>query len=154
MSLGKDMRQEPVSELSLREAITVKPETSVREAVRLMQAQELGCVVVVDDESRPSGIFTESVLMNVLIAGNQLDDPVAEHLAAQMAVVRRSDPIVRVLRAMQQYDQRFVVVTDDDGRVEALTGQKGLMEYVAEHFPKQVMVQRIGSPVIQDREGA
>ena len=47
-----------------------------------------------------------------------------------------------------------VVVTDDDGRVDALTGQKGLMEYVAEHFPKQVMVQRIGSPVIQDREGA
>jgi hypothetical protein len=56
---------------------------------------------------------------------------------------------------MQTKNLRFVVVTDEDGKAIALTGQKGLMEYVAEHFPQQVMVQRVGvKPYSSQREGA
>ena len=48
--------------------------------------------------------------------------------------------------------QSFV---DDQGKLVGLTGQKGLMEYVAEHFPGEVMVQRVGEkPYTQSREGA
>ena len=40
---------------------------------------------------------------------------------------------------------RFLCVLDEDGRTRvALTGQKGLSEYIADHFPQQVMVQRVG----------
>ncbi len=50
---------------------------------------------------------------------------------------------------------RFLCVVDEDRRVVGLTGQKGLMEYVADHFPRQVMVQRIGcTPFLATREGA
>jgi hypothetical protein len=45
-------------------------------------------------------------------------------------------------------------VVDEEGKVTALAGQKSLMEYVAEHFPGQVMVQRIGCPPCSEREGA
>jgi hypothetical protein len=69
--------------------------------------------------------------------------------------VKQSDPIVNVLLAMQAQNVRFVCVLDDEGRAVALTGQKGLMEYIADHFPGQIMVQRIGcAPYIQQREGA
>jgi CBS domain-containing protein len=44
---------------------------------------------------------------------------------------------------------RFVVVVDDEGRLSALTGQKGLMEYVAEQFHREVVAHRID--VIQSR---
>ncbi len=50
---------------------------------------------------------------------------------------------------------RMLCVVDEQGRVVGLTGQRGLMEYVAEHFPGEVMVQRIGQPsYMSDREGA
>ena len=49
----------------------------------------------------------------------------------------------------------LTTVLDNDGKVIALTGQKGLMEYIADHYPGQIMVQRVGvPPYSQSREGA
>jgi hypothetical protein len=60
-----------------------------------------------------------------------------------------------VLAALEFTNIRFLIVVDDRGRLAGLTGQKGLMEYVAEHFPRQVTVQRIGcKPFLAEREGA
>ena len=76
-------------------------------------------------------------------------------MAEQLPWVKLSDPIADVLEAMQLKNLRFLCVIDEEGQLAGLTGQKGLMEYVADHFPSQVMVQRIGSkPYITDREGA
>jgi hypothetical protein len=50
---------------------------------------------------------------------------------------------------------RFLIVINEHGQLAGLTGQKGLMEYVAEHFPGEVIVQRIGcKPYTEEREGA
>ena len=66
-----------------------------------------------------------------------------------------SDPIVSVLESLELKNIRFLAVVDEDGRLAGLTGQKGLMEYVADHFPGEVMVQRVGqTPFLHQREGA
>ncbi|NIP85141.1 MAG: CBS domain-containing protein [Planctomycetales bacterium] len=156
MGLQENMQQEPVSRLALRDPVTATAETPLREAIGRMRDQGLGCTVVVDEEGKPVGMFTESMLTQLLAqeAAN-MDDAVARHMAHQWPWVHVTDPIVHVLEAMELKNVRFLCVVDADGRLIGLTGQKGLMEYVADHFPGQVMVQRIGGkPYPQDREGA
>lgn len=156
MGLHSNMRSEPVSRLALRTPVLLQPGDTVRAAVEQMRAQQLGCVFVVDADRKPTGIFTEHMLNRILITNvDALDDPLREHMEDSWCSVKITDEIVDVLAAMQAHDVRFVCVLDEQGRVAALTGQKGLMEYIADHFPDQVMVQRIGcSPYIQQREGA
>jgi CBS domain-containing protein len=156
MGLRSNIQTELVSQLALRDAILAQPEDTVRECVLRMREKQIGCVYVVDDERRPIGIFSEHLLNGILTKSPEsLDEPVRNHMVETLAAVKLSDPIVRVLTAMQTEDKRFVCVMDDEGRVVGLTGQKGLMEYIAEHFPTQVMVQRIGcAPFIHQREGA
>lgn len=153
MGLRENILSEKVTELPLREAIAVPPSMSVREAVDRMRGKHLGCVVVVDDSGKPQGTFTEEDLIKMLSGG--LDSVVGDHLSLQWASVKIDAPIASVLEAMKSKNLRFVVVTDEEGRAVALTGQKGLMEYVAEHFPQQVMVQRVGvKPYSAKKEGA
>ncbi len=156
MSLHENIRTEPVSELPLRKAITVDPASSVREAITEMRQKRLGCAIVVDTEDKPIGMFTETMLDRLLLEGScQLDELIEVHMAQQVSCVKTSDPIVMVLDAMQSRDVRFVCVVNENGRVVGLTGQKGLMEYIAEHFSREVMVQRVGSsPYPRQREGA
>jgi CBS domain-containing protein len=156
MGLYNNMRTEPVEDLNLREALLVQPDDILRDVVLRMREKQLGCVYVVDQDRRPLGIFTEHLLNRVLLENPAaLDCPVSQHMVCTQTTVTMSDPIVKVLRAMQADDKRFVCVLDDEGRVTALTGQKGLMEYIADHFPGQVMVQRVGcTPFIHQREGA
>lgn len=156
MSLRQNLASETVDKLNLREALTISPDKTIREAVNTMRDGNLGCVVVVDDERKPVGLFTEAMLRQAICR-----DPccvgakVAEHMATAFPWVATDDTIDTVLEAMEAKNHRFVVVVDADHRVVGLTGQKGLMEYVAEHFPEEVMVQRVGTkPYPATREGA
>jgi uncharacterized Ntn-hydrolase superfamily protein len=65
------------------------------------------------------------------------------------------DTVCHVMDRVRRQGARFVCVVDEMGRAVALTGQKGLAEYIADHFPDQVMVQRVGGrPGQETREGA
>lgn len=156
MGLKQNLINEPVSKLALRKAITASPDLPIRDAVNLMKENSLGCVIVVDDDEKPIGIFTESILRNLLQTGTSfLDDPLEKQMADRCPWVKQTDPIQTVLEAMQINNVRFICVVDDEGKVAALTGQKGLMEYIAEHYPREVLVQRIEPEVSnQEREGA
>ncbi len=156
MGLQENIRNEPVGNLSLRKAITVDPDMPVFRAIARMRNKRLGCVIVVDEHGHPVGTFTELALIHLLRENPQgLKDRVGNHMDRVWACVKESDRIADMLDVMHQKQLRFVVVTDDTGKAVALGGQRGIMEYVAEHFPGQVMVQRVGArEFTQEREGA
>jgi CBS domain-containing protein len=121
-----------------------------------MREGRLGCAIVVDEERHPVGVFNEAMLRTLMADTPAiLSDKVESHMATTFPWVESTDAIEMVLNAMEEKNARFVVVVDEEGRVAGLTGQKGLMEYVAEHFPGEVMVQRVGTESFPDsREGA
>lgn len=150
MGLQENFRSELVSKLEIRKPVTVQITTSVRDTVTQMRDRDSGCVIVIDDDRKPIGIFTESMLTEMFSHGPvAMDEPIKKFMADRCPWVRSSDPIADVLEAMQLNNTRFLCVVDDEGHVTGLTGQRGLMQYVADHFPGQVMVQRIG----QSRRG-
>lgn len=156
MGLQENIRTEPVKRLKIRDVVSVKPNVKVADVAELMRKTGTGCAVVIDENQKPLGVFTESNLIEVLAhQPAAVQDPIDQHMAARFPWVRENDPIADVLDAMQLKNVRILCVMDESDRVIGLTGQRGLMEYVAEHFPGEVMVQRVGqSSFLSDREGA
>ena len=156
MGLHENIQQETVSRLALRTPVTTAPTGTVRDAVQKMHEVNLGCIIVIDEDRKPVGQFTEAMLVQLIRQNpEQLNEPLVDHMATQWPWVKLTDPIADVLEALETKNIRFLCVVDTDGRLAGLAGQKGLMEYVAEHFPGQVNVQRIGQePYTQHREGA
>lgn len=156
MGLRESLRKDPVSKLPLRQAVTVSRKTTVRQAMAQMRQMHLGCVIVVDRNKKPIGKFTERKVMRLLVEDpGQLDDPVDKFMYPTGDPVPLDMPIARMVEIMQSRQLRFLSVVDQAGKVVALTGQKGLMEYIVDFFPRQVKVQRL-RPVLymRDREGA
>jgi CBS domain-containing protein len=157
MGLRQNLQNETVSQLSLREPPVATPDETLRDVIASMRSQKLGCAIIVDSDRKPIGIFTESVLTSLLSeqGATIVEEQVRRHMIEPCPCVKSTDPIARVLEAMQVQNLRFLCVVDEQGRVAGLTGQKGLIEFVADHFPSQVMVQRIGGkPYPSQREGA
>ncbi len=157
MGLREDIMNETVAQLPLRRAVTVTAGKSANEAIRLMRENKLGCVFVVDELGRPTGKFTERQVLKLVCACVPLDETVGKHMVPipECGCVRLADPVVKVLEGMQQTRLRFLCVVDDSGKVVGLTGQKGLMEYVTEHFPRGIKVQVMTSKMhMSKREGA
>jgi CBS domain-containing protein len=156
MGLRENILQEPVSRLPIREAVLVKATAAVREAAAKMRAAHLGCAIVVDGRGKPVGKFTERKLMKVMLQDpGGLDKPVSQFMYPTADPVPADAPIAAMVRIMQTKQLRFLTVVDQKGKAVGLTGQKGLMEYIAEHFPRQVKVQRTDDKLYMDeREGA
>ncbi len=156
MGLKENLQNDPVRRLNLRQPVVVGEAVLVADAIEEMRAAELGCTIVADDGGKPVGMFTEGMLREKLAADpSVVQQPMAEHMARKFPWVTLDDPIALVLDAMQANNTRFICVVDAEGKVSGLTGQKGLMEYIAEHFPRQVMVQRIDTNAYgAQREGA
>ena len=155
MGLQQDMQSEQVRRLSLRVPVTATPGTPLREAIAAMRNSKLGCAIVIDDDHKPLGIFTESLLTQLLVSEPEaLHGPIENYMAQPCPWVRESDPIEEVVEAMENKNARFLCVLNDEGRLIGLTGQKGIMEYIADHFPG-ILAQRIGGKAAPaSREGA
>lgn len=156
MGLMASMQSDRVSDLNLRKAICVSPDSPLKECIHQMREGKLGCAIVVDENQKPLGLFTEAMVRHLLCNGDlSFDQPIEKHMADTFAWVRASDTVDLVLDALEAKNIRYVVVVNDADEVVGLTGQKGLMEYIADHFPQEVHVQRIGThPYPATREGA
>lgn len=156
MRLREDLTEYTVGSLPLREPVSVQPGTPVRAAVAQMQEQKLGCAVLVDQDNKPTGMFTERTLLGLLTQGRSLDESrVDDFLDNGFLAVSRDQAVSTVWNAVVKDGARFICVTDNDGKLLGLTGQRGLAEHVAECCPQQVMVQRLGGkPWMQQQEGA
>ncbi|MBL4702613.1 MAG: CBS domain-containing protein [Phycisphaeraceae bacterium] len=157
MGLREDILNEPVSDLGMRELLILKADDTVLDAVKLMRKKRLGCVLVVDGQGKPLGEFTEHTLLQLIGGGSQAMSKKLRDVASQEWIsVLNTDPIAKVLDAMQDHGRRFVIVVDSQGKAIGLTGQRGMMEYIADHFPRQVKVHMIDDAKLymDQREGA
>ena len=156
MNFQTELAEDTVDSLPLREAIIVHPNTVVRAAIARMRDLSIGCAVIVDYDQVPSGIFTEHSVLDVLVRNASLDEsPIGWFADPDFIVVEQDESILRVWEAVRLCAARFVCITDSNGKVVGITGQRGLSEYLADSFARQVTVQRLGcTPWIQQREGA
>lgn len=156
MGFCEDLNTDPVSTLPIRNAPVVQPDTSIQDAIAAMLARSLGCAVIVDSNGFPTGLFTEQALLDALSDKPELKGlAVSDYSDPAFLVVNTGDPIMRVWDAIENDGLRFVCVVDDQGKLVGVTGQRGIAEYVAECFARQVVVQRLGStPWMNQREGA
>ncbi len=156
MGLQDNIYEETVADLSLRQLVTIKPTDTVRRACELMKAARLGAAVAVDDAGHPIGMFNEKLLIRLLATTPQsMDDPVSDHMTTNVVTVKTTDSIARLINVMRERQYRWVCVIDPGGKAVSLTGLRGVMEYVVDHFPRSVKVQPINSNLsIEEREGA
>ncbi len=157
MGLKKNLLNETVKNLPLREAITMTEDTVMTAVLDRMREKHLGCVIVVDADGKPLGTFTERAMIDLLARDPAAWEsmPVGKCLEKEWFSVQLTTPISHVMDLIREHAVRFVCVTDEAGHPVGLTGQKGLSEYIADHFPRQVMVQRLGGkPGTETREGA
>lgn len=156
MGLKHELETTPVSRLNLRDPVTIPEDASVRVAVETMRAAGLGCVIAVDGDKKATGIYTEAMLRCGLNDSTSvLDETVSSQMASRLPWVKPDDEIRMVLDAMDTNNMRFIAVLDKDRHVVGITGQKSMMEFVAESFPQEVMTQDLsgGRPSLS-KEGA
>jgi CBS domain-containing protein len=137
--LGEGILEATIRDLDPRSAVTVRPGTTIRKAVELMLERKIGAVVV-EQERRAVGVFTErDVMRRVVAAGTTLDRPVSEVMTPEPETLGLDDGIAFALNRMSVGGYRHVPIVDDEGRAAAVLSLRDVVNYIVSLLPTRVI---------------
>lgn len=136
--------REPATVLPARRPIVLGPERSVTEAVRAMQAEHRGAVLVTEDgtmATRVRGIFTErDVLLRIVDGGrNPALLPLGDVMTVAPECLRDDQSIAQLLHCMSVGGFRHVPVVDAEGRPVSMVSVRDVVELLVDAFPRDVL---------------
>jgi CBS domain-containing protein len=136
--------RQPVGALPVKTALVVAPETTVTEAMRRMQDEHRGCVLVTDDgtdNSKLIGIFTErDVLFRIVDRGrNPAALPIGDVMTANPECLSIRSGVAYALNMMSVGGFRHVPVVDDEHRPAFVISVRNVVEFLVEAFPREIL---------------
>jgi CBS domain-containing protein len=152
--------REPLSELPVREALVMSTRDTVTDAMRSMQREHCGCVLVTDDGTRDSklvGIFTErDVLLRIVDRGkNPATLPLSEVMTPDPDVLPVRSTVAYALNKMCVGGFRHVPVVDEEHRPAFVVSVRDIVEFLVAAFPREVLNLSMEITISQrSREGA
>ncbi len=139
MNLVEDLRDERISHLDLSGSVQVSGDPTVAEVLAAMRDARASAALIVGEEGRLEGIFTErDVLLKVADDPARLAAPVRELMTPDPQTVSPDDTAGHALHFMREGHYRNVPVLDGQGRVVGNLSQHAVIRYLTDHFPREV----------------
>lgn len=117
----------PLSSIIKKQPVCASEQTSIREVIGVMAAGHIGSMIVVDDEERPIGIFTQSdVLKRVVLPGVPLESPIASVMSPDPHTLPLASSAYDAVLAMASFGIRHVLAVDEGGRLKGVVSERDL----------------------------
>jgi len=143
-SFDAELLREPLSVLPVRTMLLFDAKAPVADAMRAMQAEHTGCVLITEDGTAGTplrGIFTErDILLRIIDRGrNPTTLPLGEVMVAEPESLPEGASIAWVLNKMSVGGFRHVPVVDEAGRPRAVVSVRDVVQFLVEAFPGEVL---------------
>ncbi|NCF23058.1 MAG: CBS domain-containing protein [Gammaproteobacteria bacterium] len=114
-----------------RNVISISPDASVFEAIKLMADENIGSLIVMDDNGRLAGIVTErDYARKVIVKGRSSHDTrVAEIMSVDVMTAGSDDTVNSCMEIMTDKKVRHLPVVEDD-RVVAMVSIGDLVQAI------------------------
>jgi CBS domain-containing protein len=117
----------PLSAIIGKTPVMASPETPIRQVIETMVAGHIGSMVVVDEEKKPIGIFTQSdALKRILLPGISLDRPISDVMSSRPHALSEHAHVYDAALAMAMHSVRHVLVTDELGTLKGVVSERDL----------------------------
>ena len=133
--------EDEIGSLGLRPLIKVNKSTSVHEAFDLMAKNDIGCVLVEDDDEKLVGIFTErDMIRRVCGECAALDKhKVADYMSGNPDTLERQDSLAFALNRMCEYDYRHVPIIDSDQHPQGVVSMRDIVKQIGAFYRKEIL---------------
>ena len=114
----------PLKSILTTDVVTRGSQATVGEVLHAMARDRISCVVVVDDDRRPRGIFTERDAVALLAAERlAVGDSIAEAMSSPVLTVPVAIDMLEAHACMQRQSVRHLVAVDELGKVAGVISE-------------------------------
>ncbi|MFC4241579.1 putative nucleotidyltransferase substrate binding domain-containing protein [Marinobacter oulmenensis] len=127
-SIGSNNRLDtPLERYALRNPIVCSPDLPVRKAVARMHENDVGSMIITDDNRRPTGIFTLRDLRTMIAEGKgPLDTPIRQIMTPDPMRLPATADAFEAAMLMAEHHFAHICVVDDDDKLIGVISESDL----------------------------
>jgi CBS domain-containing protein len=137
-------------DIMTRKPKSVTPDTSVREAARLMKEEDVGVLPVVDRDGsdRLIGIVTDRdiAIRHVAEGHDSSSCPVSEAMTSSVRTAREDDDVDAVMDLMGKEQVRRIPVVDERGGLVGIVAQADIVRKARDDKKAEHTIEKISDP--------
>jgi CBS domain-containing protein len=124
-----------LKDIMCRDLVTVEPDAKVSEVAKVMERENVGCVLILDN-GKPRGLLTDRDIVTRCIAKNvDVDDCTVENIMTEsLEVVKETDGIFDCIETMHGAGVRRIPVVNEQGRAVGLISFGDLLAVLSKEF--------------------
>jgi len=116
-----------VKHVMIENMVTANPNTSLKEAIDMLYKKHVGSLVVTED-NRCVGIFTERDLIRVVARNVNVDSPIKEVMTSNVVTIGEEASIEEARRLIVTHGVRHLPVVNGKGELVGLFSVRKLLD--------------------------
>jgi CBS domain-containing protein len=121
-----------VRDLMVKEVVTAKKDITVKECIDLLFKRYVGSVVVINEERKIVGIFTEHDAVRIVAQNISLDTPLEKVMSTNIHTVYENTTFSEAKNIMNLHKIKRLPVISTEGQVIGLFSIRNLIDEIAE----------------------
>jgi CBS domain-containing protein len=121
-----------INEVMTRDPRTVTPDSTVKEAARLMRDDDVGSIPLVEGTKCIGTVTDRDIVLRVVAESRALDTRVGEIASKQIVTVDPQQPVDEAMRLMAEHQLRRLPVCEGDGRLVGIVAQADIARFASE----------------------
>lgn len=119
-----------VKDIMCKTVITAKEDMPILEAVQLLNDRHVGSLVVVDDEQKCIGMFTERDAIRLMATKYSLEETLGKVMSRHVVTISLEASYDEVLRLILSHNIRHLPVTDETGKLIGLFSLRAFFDEI------------------------
>ncbi len=119
-----------IKDIMCKKVITAKEDISIQEAVQLLNDRHVGSLVVIDDEQKIIGIFTERDAVRIMANKYSTQEPLGKTMSRHVVTISLEASFDEAKRLMLSHDIRHLPVTDETGKLIGLFSLRAFFDEI------------------------
>jgi CBS domain-containing protein len=119
-----------IKDIMCKKVITAREDMSIQEAVRLLNDRHVGSLVVVDDEQKCIGIFTERDALRLMANKLSTDEPLGKIMSRHVVTISLEASFDEAKRLILTHKIRHIPVTDETGKLIGLFSVRAFFDEI------------------------
>ena len=119
-----------IKDIMCKQVVTAKETLSIQEAIQLLSERHVGSIVIIDDENRCVGMFTERDAIRVVAQKMRLDELLNKVMSTHVATISLESSFDEAKSLMLSHKIRHLPVTDQTGKLIGLFSMRAFLDEV------------------------
>jgi len=117
-----------VKHMMLTNIITATPSMTVEEAINILYEKHIGSVVLIDDNKKCVGIFTERDAIRLVAKNIELDQPLGNVMTKNVITIQENSSINEVRKIVLTHKIRHLPVVNQEDRIVGLLSVRAIVD--------------------------